>query len=194
MSFYRSRKKEMLHGALEKLPQYPHRHGKAEGHHRHIGGRQGKGGQLGVAVEDVHQGEADGGAQKAVEGVEHGVPVGENGVERADLAQDLGGVDEQEYDDLQGVRHVDMEPLLNEVGNEEQNEGKYAQKDAFKVPVEKLGDEDQNDGVTQDGVDRGQDLFLPGQGAPLLSAPALGTAAHFVASGAGGSSCRASSR
>ena len=75
---------ELVHGALEELPQHADGHGEAEGHNGHEHGGEGQGKAL-MPVEQVHQGEADGGTEKPVEGVEHGVPVGEGGVVRLDL-------------------------------------------------------------------------------------------------------------
>ena len=56
-----------------------------------------------MPVAQVHQREADGGTEKPVESVEHGVPVGKGGVVRLDLAQDLCGEDKEHDDDFQRV-------------------------------------------------------------------------------------------
>ena len=69
-----------------------------------------------MPVAHVHQRKADGGTQEAVQGVQHGVPVGEGGVKGPDLAQNLSGEDEEKDDDLQGVGQIDLQALFKNGG------------------------------------------------------------------------------
>ena len=66
---------QTVHAELEELPQHADGHGEAERRQRHIDGGQLKF-DAAVAVENVDEGEARGGAEKASGGVEHGVPMG----------------------------------------------------------------------------------------------------------------------
>ena len=91
-----------------------------------------------MAVAHVHQGEADGGAQEAVDGVQHGVPVGEGGVKGPDLTQNFRSEDKQQNDDLQRVGQVNLQALFKNGGQQKENQRQYTQKDVFKVAVEKL--------------------------------------------------------
>ena len=135
---------QLIHAALEELPQHPDGHGEAEGHdgHEHRGQGQGK---LLRPVEHIHQGEADGGAQKAVEGVEHGVPVGDPLIVGVDLPQDFGGVDEAEDGDLQGGGQLDVELHLNPAGDIKEQVGQGAVEGALIAANDNLAD---NAGVT----------------------------------------------
>ena len=108
-----------------------------------------------MPVAQVHQGEADGGAEEPVESVEHGVPVGEGGVVRLDLAQNLRGEDEEHDDDLQRVGQVDLEPALQDCGEQEQDQCQDAEEHVFKVPVEELGHHDQDDQQAQHQINGG---------------------------------------
>lgn len=86
--------KDMVHEKLKELPDYTDGHGKAEGHYRHEKGRQIQGHPL-IAVEQVHQSKANSGAQKAVHGMKHGVPIREGDIERLDFPQNLRSKNEQ---------------------------------------------------------------------------------------------------
>lgn len=108
-----------------------------------------------MAVEQVHQGESDGGAQKPVEGVEHGVPVGDDGVVGLHFPQDPGGEDEQQNDDLQHVGQVDLELPLQNGGHEKEHQGQHAEEHVFKISVEKLGYQGQDDQHPEHQVHRG---------------------------------------
>ena len=66
---------QTVHAELEELPQHADGHGEAERRQRHIDGGQLKF-DAAVAVENVDEGEARGGAEEARGGVEHGVPMG----------------------------------------------------------------------------------------------------------------------
>ena len=127
----------LVHKALEELPQHADCHGEAEGHHRQIDRGELEGQTL-VPVQNVQQGEADGRAEKAVEGMEHGVPIGKLDIVSLDLPQDLRREDEQQDDDFQGVRDINADRALDEAGDGEQNQGEHAQEHVFKVPVKHL--------------------------------------------------------
>ena len=78
------RMEKTVHPKLEKLPQYADGHGKAESHHSQKERREVEG-QLVVVIEQQHHGKAHSGGQKPVDGVEHGVPVGNSDIEGVDL-------------------------------------------------------------------------------------------------------------
>ena len=143
---------QLIHAALEKLPQHPDGHGEAEGHNGHEDGGEGQG-ELLRPVEHVHQGEADGGAQEAVDGVENGVPAFEGGVKGADFPQNLGGEDEEHDDDLHGVGQVDHQRPLEDGGQQEAHQSQRAQEHALIVPVEELGHHGDDDQKAQQDVD-----------------------------------------
>ena len=116
---------ETIHAELEELPQHTHRHGEAESRQRHVNR-----GELeldpAVAVENVDQREACGGAEKTGGGVQHGVPVGKRDEVALQLAQYLGGEDEQQDNDLQCGGKLDAEVLLDEEGQHEQHQYQQA--------------------------------------------------------------------
>ncbi len=151
--------KEVVHGAFKEFPQHADGHGEAE---RHQGQEQRgqRDGESFASVEDIHQGEADGGAEEPVEGVEHGVPVGERNVVRLDLPQNFCGEDKEEDDDLQRVRQVDVDLSFNKGRDQKQNQREDTEKHIFKVTIEKLGHHHKNDQDAQDHVERGHALFL----------------------------------
>lgn len=75
---------KLVHTEFIELPQHPHRHGKAEGNNGQIQRRELEG-KLVVPVQHVHQAEADGGAKEAVDGVQHGIPIGNADIEAVDF-------------------------------------------------------------------------------------------------------------
>ena len=77
-----------VHAELEKFPHDANGHGEAEGCQGHIHRRKLEL-DAAVAVEDVDQGEARGGAQEPRGGVEHGVPIGIGDEIAPQLPQDL---------------------------------------------------------------------------------------------------------
>ena len=129
--------KKAVHGVLEELPHHPGGHGEAEGHQGHKGGGEAHL-EFVRAVEDVHHGHADGRHQKAVHGVEHGVPEGEDEVILLDLPQNLRGEDKQQDDDLQGVGHLDVQPVLHKGGDKEQDQGQPAEEHVVIIPFQGL--------------------------------------------------------
>ena len=154
----------MVHGELEELPHHPHGHGEAEGHHCHVEGAQVQRDPFG-AVENVHQGKANGGAQKAVGGVEHGVPVGEGDVVVLNFAQNLRSEDKQQNDDLQGVRQFNAQPPLEGGGEHEQHQGEDTQGHIFIILIEYGGHQHEDHQHTQHKVHRvQQSLSLKGVG------------------------------
>lgn len=119
-----------VHAKLKKLPQNAHGHGKAEGGQGHIYRRQLEF-DAAVAVEDIDQSKACGGAEKAGGGVEHGVPVGVGDEIAAQLTQNFRREDEQQDDDLQGGGQLNAEVLLDEKRQHEQHQHQQADKRAF---------------------------------------------------------------
>ena len=144
---------EIVSAEFKKLPQNPHSHRKAEGDDGQIQGRQLNGEPL-VPVEHVHQGEADGGAQKAVDGVQHGIPVGHPDVEAVQLPQYFRRENEQQNDDLQGVRQDDFQLFGEDAGHEHQHQGQGTQEHAFILCAEYSPDENKNNQGTQSQVNR----------------------------------------
>ena len=126
-----------VHKTLKKLPENTDGHGEAEGHngHEHRGQRQG---EALVPVEHIHQRKADGGAEKAVDGVQRSVPALDGGVEGLDLAQNLSGEDKQQDDDLQCVRQIDHQLFFKDGGQHEEHQCQHSHENIFVVFVEKL--------------------------------------------------------
>ena len=52
-----------------------------------------------VAVQNIQQGKADGSAQKAVQRVQHRVPIGKGDIVRFNLAENFRGINEKQDDD-----------------------------------------------------------------------------------------------
>ena len=129
---------DTIHAELEELPQHAHRHGEAESRQRHVNR-----GELeldpAVAVENVDQREACGGTEKAGGGVQHGVPVGERDEVTLQLAQYLGGEDEQQNNDLQRGGQFDAEILLDEEGQHEQHQYQQADEGALILTADDRG-------------------------------------------------------
>lgn len=97
-------------------------------------GRQLNGEAL-TAVQNIHQGEADGGTKEAIQGVQHGIPVGEGDVVGLNLPQNLSSKNKQEDDDLQGVRQINMYLTFKKGGHQKENEGENTEEKVFKVAV-----------------------------------------------------------
>ena len=135
---------EHVHAELEELPEDADGHGEAEGHQRQKDGGEIEGEAL-VVVEEHHHGKAHGGGQEAVEGVEHGVPVGDDHVKGVDLAQNLRRVDEAEDGDLQGGGQLNVELHLNPAGHIEQQVSQGTVKRALIAAVYELADENDDD-------------------------------------------------
>ena len=127
-----------IHAEFEEFPQHAHRHGKAEGRQRHIDR-----GQLefdaAVAVENVDERKAGGGAQEAGGGVQHGVPVVERDEIAFQFAQYLRRENKQQNDDLQRGRQLDAEVLLDEKRQHEQHQHQQAYKGALVFAAEDGG-------------------------------------------------------
>jgi len=104
-----------IRAALKKLPQHADRHGKAESDDGEKKRRQVKA-HLFVAVEDVHEREPDSGAEKTVQGVQHGVPKCVFDIKAAHFAEDLRRKNEQQDDDLHRGRQTDAEITLYKRG------------------------------------------------------------------------------
>ena len=107
-----------------------------------------------MPVAHVHQREADGGTQEAVEGVQHGIPVGEGGVKGPDLAQNLSGEDKEKNDDLQGVGQINLQAFFKNGGQEEEDQSQHAEKNVFKVAVKELSHHHQDHQQPQYDVHR----------------------------------------
>ena len=106
------RMEEPVHAELKKFPQNADGHGKAKRNHGQKEWRQIEG-QLFIVVEQQHQRKAYRRRQKAVDGVEHGVPMGHVDIESIDLSQDLGRENEAEDRNFQGRRQLDPQPDLH---------------------------------------------------------------------------------
>ena len=154
--------KQLVHGTLKKFPDHANRHGKAECHNGQVQRGERKA-DLFLPVEDIKQREPDGRAQKAVQGVQHGIPIGEGNVIGVNLAQDFRRIDKQQDDNFQRIWQFNVQPVLHHVGHAEQEQRQHTQKDIFKVAVKDLGNQHQNDRGTQQQVNDGnRALVLPG--------------------------------
>lgn len=142
---------QLVHRTLKKFLDDAGGHRKAERHDGQIQRRQVEP-RLAVAVQNVQQGKADGRAQKAVQRVQHRVPVGEGDVVRADLAHDFRCINEQQDDDLQRVRQGDVQLFFQDAGHHEQDKRQHAEKNVFKVAVENLCQHDQHNRDAQQDI------------------------------------------
>ena len=151
---------EHVHAELKELPEDADGHGKAKGHQRQEDGGEVEGEAL-VVVEEHHHGEAHRRRQEAVEGVEHGVPMGDHHVKGVDLSQNLRRVDEAEDGDLQGGRQLNVELHLNPAGHIEEQIGQGAVERALIAADEDLTDKDDDDQKPQGVKDDEGALVLP---------------------------------
>ena len=99
--------KELIHGTFKKFPQHTDRHGETECHDRHIDRRQRQRFSL-VTVQHIYQAESDRGTQKAIECVEHRVPVRKDRVVGTDLTEYLRRKNKQHDNDFHRVREIDL--------------------------------------------------------------------------------------
>ena len=106
-----------------------------------------------IAVHQIDERETDGRRDKAVERMQYRVPHRKAQIEGLRLSQDLRTKDEQQQDDLQRRRQLDLELHLNDAGNDQQEQGEQTQKDVFVVAVEQLQDRRQDDERPQQQVD-----------------------------------------
>ena len=162
------RVEEEVHAELKEFPQHADGHGEAERHQRQEEGRQVEGQPL-VVIEQQDHGEAHGGGQEAVEGVEHGVPVGDVHIEGVDLPQDLRREDEAQNGDLQRRRQLDPQLHLEPAGDIQQHDGQNTKERALVVVQEQLADQHHQHQNTQ-GVkhDKGASVLpqFPRHGLP----------------------------
>ena len=138
--FLHIHRKQPVHAELKELPQYAHSHGKAECRQRHIDRRKRKL-DAAVAIENVDHGEACGGAEKAGGGVQNGIPVGICDKIALQLAQNFGGKDKQQNDDLQCGGQLNAEVLLNKERQHEQDQYQKADERAFILTAQNRGDQ-----------------------------------------------------
>ena len=148
-----------VHAPLKKLPQHANGHGKAKGHDRHVKGGQTQHHPL-VPVQDIDQREAHGGKEEAIEGVQNVVPERDNHIILLDFAQNFSGVNKEKYDNLQGVRQVNVEPPFNERGNGKENQGQNAGVNVFKIAIERLGHQRPHHRQPQQHRHRHHQLFI----------------------------------
>ena len=102
-------------------------------------------GELFVVIEQQHHGKANGCGQKAVDGVEHGVPVGDVDIEGVDLAQNLRRENEAENGDFQRRRQLDSQPHLHPAWDVQQSDGQHAEKRALIVVQKNLAHQRDDD-------------------------------------------------
>ena len=115
-----------------------------------------------AAIEDIKEGESDPRAEKAPRSVENGIPEGNADVERIDLTEYLGGEDEEQDDRFKKIRQVDIERMLDERGNEQENQGEHAQHHVFVVTEERGANQRHQDEGAQDEVeDEHRGLLFP---------------------------------
>ena len=146
------RVQEGVHEKLKELPQNPDGHGKAESQQGQEKGGELKG-QLFIVVEQDDHGEAHRRGQKAVEGVEHGVPVGDHHVKGVDLPQDLRGENEAQNGDLQRRRQLDAQLHLHPAGDIQQQQRQCAEEHALIAAQHHLAHQHHQHQNPQDGKD-----------------------------------------
>ena len=134
----------LISGELEKFPQHADRHGEAERHDSQEQRRQLEGKPF-ASVKQVNQAEADRRDQKSVYRVQHGVPSGNDGVERIDLAHDLGGIDKAVDDSFHHRRDVDGKLFFNQRRHRQQHERQHAYEHILIPLHERTADECQHD-------------------------------------------------
>ena len=96
---------EGIHAVFKKFPQHADRHRKAKGHQRHVQRREAEFFLL-IAAQDIHQRKPERRAHKAIDGMQHRIPIGKLHIVVLQLAKDLGRKYEQQYDDLQHRRQL----------------------------------------------------------------------------------------
>ncbi len=143
---------EIVPGVLEELPEHADGHGEAERDDRQIDRRELEGEHVAL-VEQIDQSKADGRAQKAVERMEHGIPVRHADVEAVELAEDFCGEDEQQDDDLQRAGQLDIELAREDAGQNEQHQGQPAEEDALKIAPEGRAHQREDHQRAQDEID-----------------------------------------
>ena len=149
---------EIVSGVLEELPEHADGHGEAERDDRQIDRRELEGEHVAL-VEQIDQRKADGRAQKAVERMEHGVPVRHADVEAVELAEDFCGEDEQQDDDLHRAGQLHVQPAGEHAGQDEQHQRHHAEEDAFKIEAHGGADEREDDQRTQHEIHRQRALL-----------------------------------
>ena len=137
--FLHVRVEKAVHTVLKEFPNDPHRHGEAKRHQSHKRGGE-PDFEFPGAVENIHHGNADGGHQETVHGVEHGVPKGENQIVFLNLSQDLRRENKKQNDDFQGVWHVDMQAAFHKCGDHKKRQRQGAQKYVVVLAVKNFQD------------------------------------------------------
>ena len=156
------KEEQLIHRTLKKFPDNAHRHREAERYDGQIQGGKMKP-RFVVAVQNVQQGKADGSAQKAVQRVQNRIPIGVVYIVRTDLSHDLGGVDEQQDDDLQCVWKGNIQLALHQARHHKEQKRQHAEKHILKVAVEDLRQHHQHDrGPQQNIYHCDRTLFAPG--------------------------------
>lgn len=80
-----------------------------------------------MPVEQIHEGKAHGRRQEPRGGMQHRIPYGDLDIECLDLSQDLRREDKHQYDDLKGIRQMDIQTPLQNIRHIEQNQGQHTQ-------------------------------------------------------------------
>ena len=127
--------KKSVHAEFEKLPQNAYRHRETERYYRCKYRRKLEKYAV-TAVEQLHQRESYRSHKEAVQCVQHSIPVREDRVKVAELAEYLCGEYERKQSDLENCRKFYLECDLHEARDCEEDECKQAQKRTFKIPVE----------------------------------------------------------
>ena len=125
-------------------------------------------GQPVVVVEEQDHGKAHRRGQEAVEGVEHGVPVGHPDVEGVDLPQNLRREDEAQDRDLQGGGQLDAQPYLHPAGHIQKHDGQHAEERRLIVLHHQLAHQHHQHQKPQGGKDDEGALVLPQLPVPTL--------------------------
>ena len=106
----------------------------------------------GAPVQQVDQGKPDGGHEKTVHGVQHGIPARNLHVKLRDLAKDRAAENEAENDDLQRTGQLQLQTPLHDGGNHKQEQGQKAEKDVEPLPDQQLCHQDDQHSSPQQNI------------------------------------------
>lgn len=154
---------EGIERELDELPEHADGHREAESDERHVDRRQVD--LVARAVQEIDKREADRGAEKPVQGMEHGIPAWNQDIVVVDLAQNLCREDEDVDDVLEERRNVHMRPVLEKRRHKEEDKHKDGDSDTFPACCHDAADERHEH---QDAQDRIEDERLPVERDPVL--------------------------
>ena len=141
---------DLVGGELEKLPQNANGHGETKGDDGDIQRRQLKG--RAVLIQQIHQREAHNRAQETIDGMQHGVPSGNQDVIVVDFSHDFCREDEQVDCHLKGGGNLNFELGFKKGRQQKQNQREHADRGAFVVSSEQAAAQGQKHQCPEDPV------------------------------------------